>query len=153
MRLQTAFAALILAATAAGPAAASDPAASVRRIIEKVNDSWIEAMKHADAGPIGASFDPEGVNVAKDGSCQKGPQEIARSFQEYLDRTGPAVSGSVRIGGVHIDGNLAYEWGHSDFRFAPKPGGPTARTGRYLTAWRRQADESWKILRNIGLPE
>ncbi len=153
MRLQTTLAPLILAVSMARPASAADPAAGVRRAIQKVNDSWIEAMKRADAGPIGASFDPEGVNVARDGSCQKGSQEIARSFQEYLDRSGPAVSGSVRIGAVHIDGNLAYEWGHSDFRFAPKPGGPTARTGRYLTAWRRQADGSWKILRNIGLPE
>jgi len=57
------------------------------------------------------------------------------------------------VGDVALDGDLAYEWGRSEFHFAPKPEGSAVRAGRYLTAWKRRAGGGWKILSNNSLPD
>ncbi len=74
-------------------------------------------------------------------------------MRSFFERSGPATTTKVDVKQVVVDGDFAYEWGHSEFHFGPKPGGPVERTGRYLAAWKRQADGGWKLYRNLGLPE
>jgi uncharacterized protein (TIGR02246 family) len=127
--------------------------ADVRRAIDAGNDAWKRAFRSLDAAAVAATFDEEGVNVGRDGACAKGRAAIEAAMRSFFEQSGPAVSSRVDVSKVVLDGDLAYEWGRSEFHFAPKPGGPKERIGRYLTAWKRQADGSWKILRNVGLPE
>jgi uncharacterized protein (TIGR02246 family) len=125
----------------------------VRRAIEAVNSTWERAFRTLDAAAIASTFDEDGVNVGADGACMKGRAAIEEAMRSYLERSGPATRTKVEIGDIVIDGDMAYEWGHSEFHFAPKPGGPAQRAGRYLAIWKRQPDGGWKILRNLGLPE
>ena len=127
--------------------------AEVRRAIEAGNATREKAFRTLDAAAIASTFDVEGVNVGADGACTKGREAIEASMRTYLERSGPATSTSIVIGNVALDGDLAYEWGHSEFHFAGKPSGPKARVGRYLAVWKRQPDGGWKLLRNLGLPE
>lgn len=131
----------------------NESASQVRRAIEAGNATWERAFRTLDAAAIASTFDAEGVNVGADGTCTKGREAIEASMRAYLERSGPATSTRVVIGDVVLDGDLAYEWGHSEFHFAGKPGGPKARVGRYLAVWERQPDGGWKLLRNIGLPD
>ncbi len=158
LRILMALGATAVLAFSAGPPASRTPAGAVdasevRRAIEAGNATWERAFRTLDAAAIASTFDAEGVNVGADGTCTKGRDAIEASMRAYLERSGPATSTRVVIGDVVLDGDLAYEWGHSEFRFAGKPGGPKARVGRYLAVWKRQADGGWKLLRNVGLPE
>jgi uncharacterized protein (TIGR02246 family) len=135
------------------PAPGRATVAEVRRAIEVVNATWEKAFRTLDAAAIAGTFDEEGVNVGADGTCSKGRETIEAGMRSYFERSGPATTTKVEITQVVVDGDLAYEWGHSEFHFGPKPGGPAERAGRYLTAWKRQADGGWKIYRNVGLPE
>ena len=128
-------------------------AAEVRRAIEAGNATWEKAFRTLDAAAIASTFDAEGVNVGVDGACTKGRPAIEEMMRSYLERSGPATSTRVVIGDIVLDGDLAYEWGHSEFHFAGKPGGPKARVGRYLAVWKRQSDGGWKLFRNLGLLE
>jgi len=150
-----AFAALALSTLPSpSPAPASRPSKDeVRRAIEEGNATWEKAFRSLDAGAIASTFDEEGVNVGAAGTCTKGRAAIEAAMRSYLERSGPATSTRVEIGDVVLDGDLAYEWGHSEFHFAGKPGGPTERIGRYLAVWKPQRGGGWKLLRNIGLPE
>jgi uncharacterized protein (TIGR02246 family) len=139
--------------SAAQSKAGNASVAEVRRAIEAGNATWEKAFRTLDAAAIASTFDAEGVNVGADGAYTKGRDAIEAAMRAYLERSGPATSTRVVIGDVVLDGDLAYEWGHSEFRFAGKPGGPKARIGRYLAVWKRQADGGWKLLRNLGLPE
>ncbi len=130
-----------------------DTVAEVRRAIEAGNATWQKAFQTLDAAAIGRTFDEEGVNVGADGTCSKGRAAIEAGMRAYFERSGPATTTKVEITQVVVDGDLAYEWGHSEFHFGPKPGGPAERAGRYLAAWKRQADGGWKLYRNLGLPE
>lgn len=127
--------------------------AKVRRAIEAGNATWEKAFRTLDAAAIASTFDAEGVNVGADGSCTKGRPAIEEAMRAYLERSGPATSTRVVIGNVVLDGDVAYEWGHSEFHFAGKAGGPKDRVGRYLAVWKRQADGGWRLYRNLGLPE
>jgi uncharacterized protein (TIGR02246 family) len=157
-RVLTALAGAAALAFSSSPSASEvkaggESTAEVRRAIEAGNATWEKAFRTIDAAAIASTFDEEGVNVAADGPCVKGRETIETSMRAYFQRSGPATSTGVVIGDVVRDGDLAYEWGHSEFRFAGKPGGPKARVGRYLAVWKRQPDGGWKLFRNIGLPE
>jgi len=132
---------------------ANGATAQVRRAIETGNATWERAFRSLDAAAIASTFDEEGVNVGADGTCMRGRAAIEAAMRSYFERSGPATATQVDIGDVALDGDLAYEWGHSDFQFAGKPGGPRQRAGRYLAVWKRQPDGGWKLLRNLGLAD
>ena len=146
-----ALAAAVIAAVALGKP--PDPAskAEVRKWIEKGNSQWVEGFKRGDAALVAEAFAPDAVNVGKDGTSDVGRDAIRERTRKYLETSGPATTARADIGDFVISGDLAYEWGTSDARFAPKPGGPAKRAGRYLTCWKKQPDGSWKIFRNNSL--
>jgi uncharacterized protein (TIGR02246 family) len=149
------LASLAIPALASPPSRTPGPAslAEVRRAIDTGNATWEKAFRTLDAAAIASTFDEEGVNVGADGTCGKGRAAIEAAMRSFFERSGPATATKVEVRQVILDGDLAYEWGRSEFRFGPKPGGPAVRAGRYLTAWKRQADGGWKIYRNVGLPD
>ena len=127
--------------------------AEVRRAIDAGNATWEKAFRTLDAAAIAGTFDADGVNVGADGTCSRGGAAIEAGMRSFFERSGPATTTKVDVKQVVVDGDLAYEWGHSESHFGPTPGGPAQRAGRYLTAWKRQADGGWKIYRNVGLPK
>ena len=148
--LATLAAAVIAAAALAGPPETASKA-EVRKWIEKGNSQWVEGFKRGDAALVAEAFAPDAVNVGKDGTVDVGRDAIRERTRKYLETSGPATTARADIGDFVVSGDLAYEWGTSDARFAPKPGGPAKRAGRYLTCWKKQPDGSWKIFRNNSL--
>ncbi len=144
------LAAVIAAAALAGPPETASRA-EVRKWIEKGNSQWVEGFKRGDAALVAEAFAPDAVNVGKDGTADVGRDAIRERTRKYLETSGPATAARADIGDFVISGDLAYEWGTSDARFTPKPGGPAKRAGRYLTCWKKQQDGSWKIFRNNSL--
>jgi ketosteroid isomerase-like protein len=61
---------------------------------------------------------------------------------------GKADSASVTSIGSVQQGRFVYEWGQAEASF---PGGRKI-ADRYLTAWQEQPDGSWKIFRNLVIP-
>jgi ketosteroid isomerase-like protein len=66
---------------------------------------------------------------------------------------GAAVEKEITTKDVFAMGDLAYETGSYSFTIVPE--GKEARVvkGRYVEVWRKQMDGSWKMYRDIGLPE
>jgi len=146
-------AALVAARMSAGLTDSSADAAraEVRKWIEKGNAEWVEGFRRGDAAMAVAGFASDAVNVGKDGTVDVGRDAIQERTRKYMETSGPAKTARADIADLVITGNLAYEWGTSEARFAPKPGGPEKRAGRYLTCWKKQPDGSWKIFRNLSL--
>jgi ketosteroid isomerase-like protein len=56
---------------------------------------------------------------------------------------------SVKTWGASQQGNFVYEWGQAEAAF----NGGTNVIDKYLTVWQLQADGSWKIFRNMVIPD
>lgn len=76
-------------------------------------------------------------------------EAMARAFAD----TAFSLTWEPLQGDVGAAGDLGYTNGRYEARVRDAAGNPVVRTGRYLTVWKRQRDGSWKVVRDIGVPD
>jgi ketosteroid isomerase-like protein len=50
-------------------------------------------------------------------------------------------------------GDMGYTWGHFEGHSKDANGNPVTKTGRYMTIWRKGADDQWKVVLDAGADE
>jgi uncharacterized protein (TIGR02246 family) len=137
------------------PAAAPDPVTligSARPAIESANSGWLPAMERGDAATVAAAYAEDGVLIAANGTAIRGRAAIAARYRAELASIGQITGGGLVQEGVTVSGGLIYEWGHGWLTTRQKDGKLRTSSGHsYLTVWRRQADGTWAIIRNLAL--
>lgn len=120
-----------------------------RRQIDAGNQAWIDGMKQARVALIAATYTPEAVDCSTAGDCIRGRSAIEEHMKGEMAKLGKADSASVTSIGAVQQGRFIYEWGQAEAQF------PSGRkiVDRYLTAWQEQPDSTWKIFRNLVIPE
>jgi uncharacterized protein (TIGR02246 family) len=133
-------------------AGAQDAMAAVRQAIDAQNRAWAEATKAGDAAAIARIFADSGVEVSlRSAKGWKGRAAIQALFTQFYQDP-HASDAVVQTDQVILDGPTAIEYGHYTFTYPPKNGQPQVDSGKYVVVWRRQADGSWRILVDMGLP-
>ena len=146
---------LILALAISGPlragvaAHAGTNTASVRAQIDAGNQAWIDGMKTGKVSLISVTYAENAVDCGPAGGCISGRRRIAQHMTSLLARLGRARSASVKTWGTTRQGNFVYEWGQAEATF----GDGKNLVEKYLTVWQAQPDGSWKIFRNMVIPE
>lgn len=131
---------------------AQDDMAGVRRAIDAQNLAWAEATKAGDAAAIARIFADSGVELSlRSGRTSKGRAAILEQFTQIY-RSPHATDALVQTDQVILDGPTAIEYGHYRFTYPPKDGQPQVESGHYVVVWRKQADGTWRILLDTGLP-
>ena len=131
----------------------SDDLAAVRRAIDAQNDAWETATKAGDAAAIARVFADSGVELSlRQGKTWKGRAAIQQLFTEIYQNP-HATDAVVGTDQVILDGNTAVEYGHYTFTYPPKDGQAQVDSGGYVVIWRKQADGSWRILLDTGVPQ
>ncbi|HEU5451514.1 MAG TPA: DUF4440 domain-containing protein [Terriglobales bacterium] len=130
------------------PAARKDIEASARKDIEAGNQAWVDGMKAGSMAGVVATYEDDAVDCSPAGECVTGRDAIAQFMNERIAKLGKATSALVTSAGSVQQGDFVYEWGRARAEFSRH----RSVAGRYLTAWRRQPDGSWKIFRNISIP-
>ncbi len=125
---------------------AIEPAA--QKGIDAGNQAWVEGMKQGRAAPIAATYAEDGLDCGPTGDCTRGRTAIEQHVKDQFGKLGRAQSASVTSIGSVQQGNFVYEWGQATASFANWK----KVVDRYLTAWQRQPDGSWKIFRNMVIP-
>lgn len=139
---------LLLLSTAAF--AQSKPIESAaRRQIDAGNQAWIDGMKQGTVGMISATYTSDAVDCSSTGECIRGLSAIEKHMQGEMAKLGKASSAIVASAGSVQQGRFVYEWGQAEASF---PNGKRV-VDRYLTAWREEPDGSWKIFRNLVIPD
>jgi ketosteroid isomerase-like protein len=129
--------------------AQSEPIESAARgQIDAGNQAWIDGMKQGNVGMIAATYTPDAVDCSAEGSCIRGRSGIEEHMKEEMAKAGKAESARVSSVGSVQQGRFVYEWGQAEASF------PDGRkiVDRYLTTWREEPDGSWKIFRNLVIP-
>ncbi|MGO9434103.1 MAG: YybH family protein [Terracidiphilus sp.] len=125
------------------------PTASARAAIDAGNQAWIDGIKAGDVKRIAATYTVDAVDCGRTGDCFRGRIQIERHMTTQLESLGRARSAAVKTWGSTEQGSFVYEWGEAEATF----GGGKRLVDRYLTAWQQQPDGTWKIFRNMVLPD
>lgn len=122
---------------------------AARGQIDAGNQAWIDGTKQGNVGLIVATYTPDAVDCSAEGECIRGRAAIEEHMKEQMAKRGKAESASVSSISSVQQGRFVYEWGQAEARF---PGGRKV-VDRYLTVWREESDGSWKIFRNLVIPD
>jgi uncharacterized protein (TIGR02246 family) len=139
----------------AGPLTAqtAQPAdgAAARRAIQAGNAAYIAAFKRADATALAQVYDLEGARLNQGGVVVRGRDAIADDLGKFVAKVGP-VRVSLDTKDLWLVGDTAYETGVWSYAFQPT-GKPEQRIGgHYVTLWKRQPDDGWKIWADMSVP-
>jgi ketosteroid isomerase-like protein len=134
---------------AAGMAQGATLLQSARAAIDAGNRAWIDGVKTGNIPLISATYAEDAVDCAPTGECTRGRLLIEQLMKKEFAKRGRARSASVKTWGASQQGNFVYEWGQAEAAF----NGGTNVIDKYLTVWQLQADGSWKIFRNMVIPD
>ncbi len=128
-------------------ATAPDPAA-VRRAIDSANAALTDAFSKGDAMALAAHYESDGAIMMPNGPAWKG--------RAAIEENGKGMFGEIALSDmklttedVVVSGDLAVETGTYALKVTEKGGKAVPDNGKYIVVWRRQADGSWKIHRDI----
>jgi ketosteroid isomerase-like protein len=119
-----------------------------RRQIDAGNKQWVDAMKQGNVALLVPGNTVDAVDCSPEGNCIRGRSALAEHMKAEMAKLGKADSASVISVGSVQRGRYVYEWGEAQAHF------PTGKTimDRYLTVWQKQSDGTWKVFRNLVIP-
>ena len=121
---------------------------TARRQIDAGNQAWIDGMKQGKVALISATYTLDAVDCSAEGDCIRGRAAIEEHIKDEMAKLGKAASASVTSIGSVQQASFVYEWGQAEAMF---PNGSRV-VDRYLTAWHQEPDGTWKIFRNLVIP-
>ena len=137
---------LIVAAGCAPKADAPEDVAAIKAMA----DAWGPAESAGDAAALTAQYADGAVQLPANGPIRVGKEAILSAFRtdfrQYIHGAALDVAEDVRV-----VGDLAFARGTYTTKVTPKVPGAAVidDKGKWLTAFRRQADGSWKIVVDI----
>lgn len=130
----------------------TDPAAWEKEIMraDRQFAAEVDAAAPADrAGIWSAWFAPAGIQVVP-AAVIEGHEAIASMMDPYFATARYELSWEPDLAKASHDGQMGWTSG----RYVTRgPDGEIAGKGRYLTLWARQADGTWKVDLDTGVPD
>jgi uncharacterized protein (TIGR02246 family) len=135
--------------SASGVAATAAPdAGAVRQAIESSNAKFVDAFKKADTTTIADNYADDAIVMAPGTEAWRGREGIRKGLGGMI--TGMTTNDfSLKVDDVTLGGDLAVETGNYEMTVQPKGGKEMKDKGKYVVVWKRQADGSWKIIRDV----
>jgi len=131
-------------ASCAAPPPAPDPAA-VRSAIEEANSRFSQAYNQGDTSTLASLYDADAVILPPNAPESRGNEQIAGSFAQEIEQMQPSEL-RLNTQEVEVAGDFAFEMGAYTARIGALN---TVDEGKYLVVWKKQADGSWKLYRDI----
>jgi ketosteroid isomerase-like protein len=146
------FAAFILAIAAvfgvAGQTSKVDDPATVKAAIAAVYDVYVRGVQTLDAGLWLTNWDENGVKFVPNAPAIVGKEAIA-NFARSKFLLFQSRKMTIKVDAIDIEGNLALVRGtYLSEDMLKSASAPAITDGWFLTAFKKQADGSWKIFRD-----
>jgi len=137
------------APTAYAPGITSPDTANVKAAIEAANARFLDAFKRGDKAGLVANYADEAILMMPNEEAWRGRDGLDKGFTGFLSQMS-FKDGAATTSDVMVAGDLAVETGTFAWTLQPKSGPEVKDKGKYLTVWKRQADGTWKIVRDIN---
>ncbi len=142
--------ALIAAISSIAHAGSNGSEAGVREAqaaIEAANAKFSEAFARGDAKAIAAMYTSDAIAFPPDSEMIRGNEAIGEFWK--TTRNGGVESAALTTIDVGLSGDVAYETGKVSLAIHPAGKEPTTSAAKYVVVWKRRADGSWKMHRDI----
>ena len=133
------------ASTAAPPVV---DVAAVRQAIEQINTKFADALQRGDSAAIAAAYTDDAVLMAPGAPASRGRAEISGAAANLVQSM-KFTDVKLTTTNVDVAGDYAVETGTYVMTVAPKAGKAVPDKGKYIVVWKKQADGSWKLYRDI----
>lgn len=147
---------IVLALVAACLVAACDPRASIGPrtgdTIREQEAALAAAVAGEDAAAAAAFYAPDAQLINPGQEVATTPEAIRASWQGLFDDPNGALTFATENVILPSAGDYAITEGAFTITYSNAQGQPESASGRYITLWRHQDDDSWKILRDIATP-
>lgn len=117
--------------------------AQVRKTIEEMDAKFSEAFNAGDAAAIAAMYSEEAIVMPPNHESVQGTSAIQEVFSGFISMG--ATNLTLKADEVMGAGDLVIETGKYSLSL---PGG-LHDSGKYLVVWKKAADGSWKLHRDI----
>lgn len=129
----------------------TDDLSTVQRAIDAGNAQWRAAFQTQDAELLANVFDADGALLRLNGDVARGRAAIRERMGGAMQRLGPADVDITTLN-VWVLDDVAHEYGAYTYTWQGEDGQPAHDTGHYLVVWKKQADGSYRIASDLGLP-
>lgn len=121
--------------------------ATVRAAIERQAAAWADAVNRGDASAVVNLYTSDALLMAPNAEAMRGHEGI----RNFVNAFGAVSPRDVRLNVEEVDvcGDTAYEVGSYNMSIQPPGQSRINDRGKYLVVWKRQADGSWRIHRDI----
>ncbi len=129
----------------------TDDLATVQRAIDAGNAQWRAAFKTQDADLLANLFIPDGALLRLNGDVVRGRAAIRERMGGAMQHLGPADVAITTLNVWPLD-EVAHEYGAYTYTWQDANGEVLHDSGHYLVVWQRQADGTYRIVTDLGLP-
>ena len=118
-----------------------------RAAIEAANAKFSDAFARGDAKALAAMYTPDAIAFPPDSDMVHGNEAIGEFWKATRD-SGVQTAALTTVD-VSRSGDVAYEVGKVSLTIQPAGKELTTAVAKYVVVWKRQADGSWKLHRDI----
>jgi uncharacterized protein (TIGR02246 family) len=136
------------AGVAAATASPATDARAAREAIDAANARFVDAAKRGDSAIVDALFADDVVVMMPNEPAKRGRDAARKGFASTF-QPGIVKDFSLKTDDVAVGGDLAVETGAYEMTLQPRGAKEIKDNGKYITVWKRQADGSWKIIRDM----
>jgi uncharacterized protein (TIGR02246 family) len=131
----------------AGSKAKDGGVREARAAIEEANTQFSKAFEQGDSKTLAEMYTSDAIAFPPDSQMIEGNKAIGEFWKTI--RNSGVTSATLTTLDVGRDGDIAYEVGKVSLTIQAEGKQPTKAVAKYVVVWKRQADGSWKLHRDI----
>jgi uncharacterized protein (TIGR02246 family) len=126
-----------------------DTRAQDEAAIRAASAAWSKAATAKDIEMCVSVYAEDAERLPDSAPAIIGKEGIRKEWTALLATPGQGLSWTTEKIEIARSGDLAYETGPYEFKMLDKKNKPMTQKGKFLVAWKKQADGSWKVVADI----
>ena len=123
--------------------------AAARTAIDAANTDAMAALVAGDVAKWASHYTDDAILMFPNAPAMRGRAGLEAGVKAMLV-TMSITDVKFSTEDVLLSGDIAVETGSNEITMTPTGGKPMVDKGKYITVWKRQADGSWKIMRDVS---
>lgn len=117
--------------------------------VRAADQEWMRVFAAKDLEKSVAFCEEDGAMLGPNAPAAKGRDAISKMFTGFFALPDLKISWHVERAAVAQSGELGYTSGAYEMTFTGPNGKTIPDKGKYVTVWKKQKDQSWKVVLDI----